>query len=161
MVYVIKGRLNERQCSKDLLRLIYNRSLIYSLNIFVIGKGQVGKSTFVHYIANRLKQLKSGISKNKATWKEWDYEKFTTTTPRKFTELWDRNENEILSLEEANEQMNYLEWFGIMATVFSSTTSTLGLKHNICFLITPYFDDIVKHIISLLDFVIILQHRND
>lgn len=158
---MIKGRLTERQCRTDLLRLIYNRGLIFSLNVFVIGKGQVGKSTGVHFIANRLTQLKRGIPLNKATWKEWDYKKYCTTTPKDFVRLWDENQNAVLALEEAGEQLNYLEWWGLMARVFSSTTNTQGLKKNTCFLITPYFDDIVKHVRSKIDFVMILHNRDD
>lgn len=158
---MIIGRLNERQCKNDLLRLLYNRGLIYSLNVFVIGKGQAGKSTGVYYLANRLKQIQRGISRKQATWKEWEYEKFTTTTPQRFVELWDTYENEILVLEEAGEQMNYLEWYGVMARVFSSTTATQGMKKNICFIITPFFDDIVKHARSRMDLVLVFHHRND
>ena len=158
---MIKGRIDENVCKNDFLRLIYNRSLIYSLNIFIIGKGQVGKSTAIFYMANRLKQLRLGIPKNKATWTEWDYKKFTTKTPQKFVKLWDENENEILAMEEAGEQMYYMDWTNIMTRVFSSTTSTHGMKHNVCFLITPYFDDIVKHAKGRLDYIGILYARND
>lgn len=158
---MIKGRKNEKQIRNDLLRLLYNRGQIYSQNLFLIGKGQAGKSTYAYFLGNRLKQIRLGIPIKKATWREWEYKKFTATTPQQFVELWDTNTNEIIVLEEAGEQMNYLEWYGVMAKVFSSTTATQGLKLNTCILITPYFDDIVKHARSRLDYVVILHHRND
>lgn len=158
---MIIGRKSEEQIPTDFLRLLYNRSLIYSLNCFVIGKGQSGKSTGVFYIANRLKQIKLGIPLKTATWKEWDYKRFTSTDPKTFVTLWDECENEILALEEASDQLFYLDWRSVMSRVFSSTTSVQGMKHNICFIITPYFDDLVKNARSKLDFVAIFHHRND
>lgn len=161
---MIIGRKNEQQIKNDFIRLIYNRSLIYSLNVFVIGKGQTGKSSWIFYIANTLKAVQKygrQIPMKDMTWEEWDYKRFTTTTPQRFVELWDQNQNEILALEEAGEQMNLYDWLGTMNRVFSSTTSTQGMKHNVCFLITPYFDDITKHAKGRLDYVVILHHRND
>jgi len=158
---MIINRKNEEQIPTDFLRLLYNRSLIYSINCFLIGKGQSGKSTGCFYMANRLKQIERGISLKKAKWNEWDYKKFTSNNPIKFVELWDKYEREIIVLEEVAEQMFYLDWHNIMARVFSSTTSTQGLKRNICFLITPYFDDLVKNARSKLDLVAIFHHRND
>lgn len=158
---MIIGRKGDQEIKTDFIRLIYNRNLIYSLNIFVIGKGQSGKSTWVFYMANVLKAIQKGIPLEKMTWTEWDYKRFTTTTPQKFVELWDTYENEVLSMEEAGEQMNLYDWLGIMNRVFSSTTSTQGMKKNICFLITPYFDDMSKHARGRLDFVVIIHHRDD
>lgn len=100
---MIIGRKSDQEIRCDFLRLVHNRSLIYSQNIFVIGKGQTGKSTWVFYTANRLKQIQLGIPLKRATWREWDYEKFTTTTPSKFVELWDKYSSEIISLEEAGD----------------------------------------------------------
>lgn len=158
---MIIGRLTKDECPCDFLRLVYNRGLIYSINIFVIGKGQTGKSTFVHFCCNKLRQLALKIPLKKATWREWDYEKFTSTTPQEFVSLWDQNESEDLSLEEAGEQINIYDWLGIMNKVFASTTSTQGLKLNRCWIITPYFDDITKHAKGRMDFVVILHHRDD
>lgn len=158
---MIRGRLTEYECKSDFLRLIYNRSRIYSLNVFVIGKGQVGKSTFVKWCACMLKALEKGIPKKDMTWTEWDHTKFTTTTPQDFVRLWDENEHEVLALEEAGQQLYYLDFQNIMSRVFSSTTNTQGLKKNVCFLITPHFSDIVKHARESIDFVVILHNRND
>lgn len=161
---MIKGRKKEKHIKNDFLRLLYNRGLIYSLNVFVIGKGQTGKSSFIFYCANVLKAIqKHGrqIPMKDMTWDYWEYKKFTTTTPQRFVQLWDQYENEILALEEAGEQMNIYDWLGTMNRVFASTTSTQGMKKNLCFLITPYFDDITKHAKGRLDYVVILHHRDD
>lgn len=158
---MIIGRKNEYEITSDFLRLLYNRSIQYSLNVFVIGKGQVGKSTWIFYVANRIKAIQKGIELKDMTWEEWDYKKYTTTTPQQLVELWDNSENEILAMEEAGDQMNLYDWLGLMNRIFSGLTSTHGMKKNICFIITPYFDDIVKHARGRLDYVVILHHRDD
>lgn len=158
---MIIGRKNEEQIKSDFLRLLYNRSLIYSLNVFVIGKGQVGKSTWVFYVANKIKAIQQGKTDAEITWDEWDYKKFTTTTPQSFVKLWDENNGEVLAMEEVGQQMNLYEWLGIMNRVFSGMTSTQGMKKNICFLITPYFDDMTKHARGRMDYVVILHKRDD
>lgn len=158
---MILGRKNEGQIPIDFLRLVYNRGLILSIIVLVNGHGQIGKSTVIHYCANRLKQIQLGIPLNRATWKEWDWRKFTASDPMRFVELWDSNENEILALEEAGELMNYLEWYGVMSRVFSSTTRTQGLKHNICFLVTPRARDITKYNRESVDFKVWVRKRDD
>lgn len=158
---MIKGRLNEAKCPIDILRLIYNKWQILSLNVLVNGHGQIGKSTFIQYMANRLKQLQVGIKPKDATWREWDYKKYTSTDPQKFVDLWDKSDGEILALEEAGEQMNYLDWYSVMSRVFSSTTRTQGLKRNICFMITPHSIDIVKRNRECVDFKIWVRKRDD
>lgn len=157
----ILGRKDEHKIPIDILRLIYNRGLILSLIILIVGHGQIGKSTFQFYLGNRLKQIEQGIPLKKATWKEWDCRKFTSVTPQAFVNLWDNNENEILAMEEAGEQMNYLDWFGVMGRVFSSTTRTQGLKKNKCLMITPHAIDILKHNRECIDFKIWVKIRDD
>ena len=157
---MITGRLNEYQCKTDFLRLMTNRWLIYSLNCFIVGKGQVGKSTGVWYMANRMKQLRNRVTRTKATWKEWDWENYTTTDPRKFAKLWDECNDEILSLEEVSQTMYYLDWTNTMSRVFSNATNVLGMKHNFCFLITPYFGDLVKNARDKIDYVGLFHHKD-
>lgn len=158
---MIRNRLNQSQCPIDILRLIVNRSQIYSLIILVNGHSQSGKSTAIFYIANRIIQIRKGIDLKRATWREWDYKRFTTTTPQDFVRLWDENENEILAMEEASYQMNYLDFFGLMGRVFSSTTRTQGIKRQICFLITPHTIDLMKHNREAVDFRIWVKRRDD
>ncbi|GAG71881.1 unnamed protein product [marine sediment metagenome] len=158
---MIVGRKSERQIPIDFLRLLYNKSLYLSIIVLVNGHGQIGKSTVIHYLANRLKQIQKGIPFKKATWNEWDWKRFNSQDPRQFVQLWDENENEVLALEEAGEQMNYLEWYGIMSRVFSSTTNTQGLKKNICFLVTPRSKDITKHNRENVDFRVWVRRRDD
>jgi hypothetical protein len=152
-------KFDDKQINVDILRLIMNKARKYSLNILINGHSQSGKSTFLFHIANRIKQIQLGIKK--PTWKEWDWKEFTSTTPRNFVRLWDENSNEVIALEEAGEQLNYLEWFSTMAKVFSSTTRTQGLKHNICFMITPMSTDLQKHNKENIDFRIWVAKRYD
>jgi len=158
---MIIGRKTEEEVPNDFIRLLYNRGLIYSLNCFFIGKGQVGKSTAVFYLGNRLKQIERGISKWEAKWDEWDWKKFTVTESTKFVDLWDEYDNEIISLEEVAETMYYLDWTNLMSRVFSSTSATQGMKKNTCFLITPYFSDLVKNAKGKLDFAGLFHNRDD
>jgi len=101
------------------------------------------------------------IPLKRATWNEWDWKKFVSTEPSDFVRLWDENECEVLALEEAGEQMNYLEWYGIMSRVFSSTTRTQGKNRNICFLVTPRSKDITKNNRESVDFRLWVRYRND
>lgn len=141
--------------------MIFNQWQTLSIIILVNGHGQIGKSTFINFCANRLKQIQQGIPLKKAAWKEWDSKKYTSTNPKQFVELWDSSDGEILALEEAGEQMNYLEFWGIMSRVFSSTTRTQGLKRNVCFLITPFSKDITKYNREHVDFRIWVMKRDD
>ena len=158
---MISQRYTREQIPIDILRMICNRSKIFSLIILVNGHGQVGKSTAIFYMANRIKQIQQGIKRKNATWKEWDYKKFTTQTAQQFVQLWDENESEVLAMEEAGKQMDYMEWFSTMSKVFNQTSNTQGLKHNICFLITPHAVDIVKRQRELVDFKIWVRKRID
>jgi len=154
-------KLNASQCPIDILRLIYNRWQTLSIIILVNGHGQIGKSTFIDWCANRLLQLKHKIPLKKATWKEWDWKKYTSVNPKQFVQLWDSSDGQVLALEEAGEQMNYLEFWGIMSRVFSSTTRTQGLKKNVCFLVTPFSKDITKYNREHIDFRIWVMKRED
>jgi len=158
---MIRNRKTEQQIPIDFLRLLYNRSLILSIITLINGHGQIGKSTALFYICCRNQQIKKGISLSSAKWNEWDYKKYTATSPRQFVELWDSSENEDLALEEAGEQMNYLEFWNTMSRVFSSTTRTQGLKKNRCYLITPFSRDISKYNRECVDFKVWVRRRDD
>jgi len=149
---MITKRINENQVETDILRFLVNRALTFSIFVLINGHGQVGKSTFLMYLANRIKAIQNGDFRSSrgylnkyARWDLWDYKKNTTTNPVDFVNRWDSCENDIIALEEAGEQMNYLDWLGIMGRVFSSTSATQGRQRNICFLITPHAIDIMKH----------------
>lgn len=141
--------------------MIYNKWQTLSIIILVNGHGQIGKSTFIDFCANRLIGLRDGIPPKRLKYTEWDWKKYTSTNPKQFVELWDSCDNQVLALEEAGEQMNYLEFWGIMSRVFSSTTRTQGLKRNVCFLITPFSKDITKYNREHVDFRIWVRKRDD
>ena len=144
----------------DILRKVINRSLDLPIIILICGHGQIGKSTFVFYLANRIIQLKKGIKIQDATWQEWDWKNLSTTTPQAFVDIHDNNDGAIINLSEAGEQMNYLEWFGTMSSVFLSTTNTQGYHMNICILDTPKANDISKHNKESVDFKLWIVYRN-
>lgn len=152
------------QIPVDILRMIVNRSRKYSVMVLVNGHSQSGKTTFIHHIANRICQIKAGrLSQwdSRNTWKEWEARKFSATNAYEFVDLWDKYNNSVLTLSEAGESLNYLEWFSVMAKVFASTTRTQGLKKNICFLDTVMATDIQKHNKENLDFRIWVAKRYD
>ena len=151
-------RYNEEQIPIDILRMICNRSKIFSVIILINGHGQVGKSTFVHYLANRILQIRY---KQPNKWNLWNWQKFSSTNAQDFVRLWNENNDKIINLSEAGEQLNYLEWFSIMAKVFASTTRTQGMKHNICILDTPMSTDVQKHNKENIDFKIWVAKRYD
>lgn len=155
------NRFTDEQIPVDILRMIINKSRKYSLIILVNGHSQAGKTTLIWYVANRIKQIKKGIKKSRATWKEWDAYNLTATNAYEFVDIWDRYDNEVLTLAESGESLNYLEWFSVMAKVFASTTRTQGLKRNICFLDTVMSTDIQKHNKENIDFRIWVAKRYD
>lgn len=158
---MISGRYTDKDIKVDVLRMILNRSLILPLVILICGHPQIGKSTFLFYLANRIEQIKKKIPLRKATWREWDYRKHCTITPQQFVSLSDTTEGCVNVMEEAGEQMNYLEWWGAMSQVFDSDYRTQGYKKNINILITPKSGDIVKHNKEHLDFKLWVTKRND
>jgi len=95
------------------------------------------------------------------TWNEWDEKKYTATNAYEFVKIWNENNDAVLTLAECSETLNYLEWFTVMAKVFNSTTTTQGLKKNICFLDTVLSTDIMKHAKEKIDFRIWVKFRND
>jgi hypothetical protein len=158
------GKYEDKDIPIDILRMIVNKSRKYSLIILVNGHSQIGKTTFIYHIANRIMQIKKGRLNQydrRNTWSEWDAKKFTATNAYEFVDLWDKYNNSILTLAEAGESLNYLEWFSVMAKVFSSTTRTQGYKRNICFLDTVMSTDIQKHNKENIDFRIWVYKRVD
>lgn len=160
MIKIIK-RFTYSQIPIDILRLIVNKSLRLPIIVLVNGHSQIGKSTFIQYLANRILQVKNGVPLKRAKWDMWNYKKYCTTTPQDFVEIYDSAEDQVLAMEEAGQQMNYLSWFGIMSRVFNSVSRTQGLKRNICLLVTPHAQDIVKHNRDLVDFRIWVRKRID
>jgi len=157
-------KYTEQELPVDILRMIINKGRKYSLIILVNGHSQSGKTTWIWHIANRIKQIRMGRLNQwdkRNTWKEWDAKKFTTTNAHDFVKIWDENNNEVMTLSEAGESLHYLEWFGVMARVFASTTRTQGLKRNICFLDTIMSTDIQKHNKENIDFRVWIAKRYD
>jgi hypothetical protein len=161
---MLRDKFTDKEIQIDILRMIVNRSRKYSVMILVNGHSQVGKTTFINHIANRIKQIQAGQLNQwnkKNTWREWDGKKFTAHNAYEFVDLWSRYNGEVLTLAESGESLNYLEWFSVMARVFSSTTRTQGLKRNICFLDTVMSTDIQKHNKENLDMRIWVAKRYD
>jgi hypothetical protein len=147
-------RYTDYEIPIDALRVIINKSLILPLIILINGHSQIGKSLFLFHLANRIKQILLGIPKGFETWKEWDWKKYCTTTPKQFVKTYDESNNQIIALEEAGEQLNFYEWFSIMNQVFSTISRTQGVKRNICMLITPFANDLQKQQKRKIDFVL-------
>jgi hypothetical protein len=157
-------KFTEEEIPVDILRMHVNRSRKFSLNTLVNGHSQIGKTTWIDYMANRIIQCRQGklyLDDPRITWHEWNAKKFTATNAYDFVELWDKYDNAVLTLAEAGESLNYLEWYSIMAKVFASTTRTQGLKRNICFLDTVMSTDIQKHNKENIDFRIWVFKRID
>ena len=158
-------KFTEEEIPIDILRMIINKSRKYSLIILVNGHSQVGKTTFIRHIANRIIQIKKYRRFNTYspdnTWREWDEREFTARNPYEFVNIWDKNNNAVLTLAEAGETLHYLEWFSVMARVFASVTRVQGLKRNICFLDTVMSTDIQKHNKENIDFRIWVWKRFD
>jgi hypothetical protein len=158
-------KFTDEEIPVDILRMIINKSRKYSIIVLVNGHSQVGKTTFIRHVANRIMQIKRFGRLNPYdidnTWNEWDEKKYTATNAYEFVKIWDENENAVLTLAEAGESLNYLEWFSVMAKVFASTTRTQGLKKNICLLDTVMSTDIQKHNKENIDFRIWVYKRYD
>lgn len=158
-------KYTEEEIPVDILRMMINKSRKYSIVILVNGHGQVGKTTFIRHIANRIMQIKKHKRLNPYdpdnTWNEWDDRKFTATNAYEFVKIWNENNDAVLTLAEASETLNYLDWYSIMGKVFDSTTTTQGLKRNICFLDTCFSMDLMKHAREKIDFRIWVYKRYD
>lgn len=159
--------LTVEDCDVDIIRSIYNMSNKFSILILVGGHGQAGKTTLIWYICNRLAQLRKygyrALDPNAKcnTYKEWDGFKYSATNPKEFVSLWNNNENAILTLSEASTTLYYMDWMNVMARVFNSTTTTQGLKHNICFLDTVMESELMQKARDKIDYRIELHKRND
>lgn len=161
----MQEKYSDEQIKVDIVRMIVNKSRKYSLIILVNGHSQAGKTTFIRHIANRIVQIKKygrfDHRDPENTWHEWDERRLTATNAYEFVDIWDKYDNEVLTLAEAGESLNYLEWFSVMAKVFASTTRTQGLKRNVCFLDTVMSTDIQKHNKENIDFRIWVVKRYD
>lgn len=151
----------------DILRSIYNRSNNYSLNVFVGGHSQSGKTTFIWYLCNRIMQLRKygfraldPLAKCN-TWREWDGMANSATNAQDFVKLWNRQENGVLTLSEASTSLYYLDWMSVMGRVFNSSTTVLGKQHNICFIDTCMETEIMKKSRDKIDYRIELHRRDD
>jgi tRNA A37 threonylcarbamoyladenosine biosynthesis protein TsaE len=165
MNYHIRERFTEQEIPVDILRMIINKSRRYSVIILVNGHSQSGKTTFIKHIADRITQIKKynrlSPHDEENTWKEWNAYKMTATNAYEFVDIWDKYNNEVMTLAECSETLNYLEWWSTMGKVFNSTTTTQGLKRNICFLDTVMSTDIMKHAKEKIDFRIWTAKRYD
>lgn len=158
-------RFSEEEIPVDILKAIVNKSRRYSLIILVTGHSQSGKTSFVWHTANRIMQIKKYGRLNpndpRNTWKEWDAYNLTATNAKEFVKIWNNNDNSVLTLAECSETLYYMDWMSTMARVFNSTTTTQGLKKNICFLDTVMSTDIMKHAKEKIDFRIWTYRRLD
>ena len=159
--------LTIEDCEVDILRSMFNRANKYSIITLVGGHSQSGKTTLVWYLCNRICQLRKygyralnpfdKINK----WNEWDGFKFSAITPQDFVRIWNNNENAVLTLSEASTSLYYMDWMQVMARVFNSTTTTQGLKHNICFLDTVMESELMQKARDKIDYRIEVHKRDD
>lgn len=148
----------------DILRAPVNRSRNYSLIMLVTGHGQVGKTTAIWYMANRMMQIRKGLLNPydpRITWREWDAKNLTAMNAKDFVRLWNNSSDSILTLSESSTTLYYMDWMQVMARVFNSTTTTQGLKHNICFLDTVMATEIMQKARDKLDYRVEVHKRND
>jgi len=159
--------LKQEDMPVDCIRTPFNLSNKYSLIILVGGHSQSGKTTLIWYLANRIMQLRKygyRALDPKApcnTWREWDCFKYSALDAKDFVRLWNSNENAVLTLSESSTTLYYQEWFSMMARVFNSTTTTQGLKHNICFLDTVMETELMQKARDKIDYRIELHKRVD
>jgi hypothetical protein len=158
-------KFTDEEIPIDILQMIVNKSRKYSLIVLCNGHGQIGKSTFIWYLANRIMQIKkygrlySWDEKN--TWEEWDSRGHSADNAYDFVRVWDENTEDVCVLQEVSETLNRYEWWNMMGRVFNSTTTTQGLKHNISILDTVMSTDIMKTAKEKVDFRIAVTKRID
>jgi hypothetical protein len=157
-------KFNDHEIPVDVLRMIINKSRKYSLIILVNGHGQVGKTTFIRHLCCRIEQIRRGLlnpNDPRITWREWDEDKFTATSAQDFVRIWNDNDGAVMTLAEASTTLYYMDWMQVMARVFNSTTTTQGLKRNICILDTVMATEIMKKAKEKVDFRIWVAKRYD
>jgi hypothetical protein len=159
--------LKQEDFEIDILRSMFNLWNKYSLIALESGHGQSGKTTNIFYNANRLMQLKKygykALDPNAPcnTWHEWDAYNLTATNAQDFVRIWNNNENAILTLAESSTTLYYMDWMQVMGRVFNSTTTTQGLKHNICFLDTVMETELMQKARDKIDYRIEVHKRID
>ena len=159
--------INQDDLEVDILRSPFNRSNKYSLNIFVGGHSQAGKTTLIWYMCNRIMQLRKYGFKainplaSCNTWREWNGYKNSATNPQEFVSLWNNNKDGVITLTEASTQLYYMDWMNIMSRVFNSTTTVLGKQHIICFIDTCMESEIFKKARDKIDYRIEVHYRDD
>lgn len=161
---MVSYKISQEELPVDILRAPVNKSRNYSLIILVTGHGQVGKTTAIWYIANRIMQIRKGIlnpNDPRCTWREWDAKNLTAMNARDFVKLWNNNHDAVLTLAEASTTLYYMDWMSVMSRVFNSTTTTQGLKHNICFLDTVMATELMQKARDKVDYRIEIHKRID
>lgn len=159
--------LNSQDCGVDIIRSPFNRSNKFSLIILIGGHGQVGKTTFEFYMANRFCQLRKYGYKalnpeaKCNTWDEWDAYNNTALNPQDFVRLWNNNTDSVLALAEASTQLYYMDWMMVMGRVFNSTTTVLGKQRNICLMDTVMEAELMKKARHKIDYRVEVHSRND
>lgn len=158
-------KFSEEEIPIDLLQMIVNKSRKYSLIILVNGHGQVGKSTFIYYLANRIMQIKryGRLEANdpRNTWREWNAYTHSADNAKDFVRIWSENTEDVCVLQECSETLNRYEWWNVMGRVFNSTHTTQGLYHNISILDTVMSTDIMKTAKEKIDFRVAVVKRID
>jgi len=157
-------KYTEEEIPIDILRMIVNKSRKYSIIILVTGHGQVGKTTFINHLANRIIQIRRGMinpQDPRITWNEWDSKRYSATNAQEFVGLWNNSDNAVMTLSEASTTLYYMDWMNVMGRVFNSTTTVLGLKKNICILDTVMATEIMKKAKEKVDFRIWVAKRFD
>lgn len=154
-------------CEVDIIRSPFNRSNKYSLNIFVGGHSQAGKTTLIWYMANRILQLRKYGYKALDpmapcnTWREWNGFENSATNPQDFVKLWNGKKGGVITMSEASTQLYYLDWMNIMGRVFNSASTVLGRQHIICFIDTCMESELMKKARDKMDYRIEVHYRDD
>jgi hypothetical protein len=115
---------------------ILNKTKHFQLVIAVQGYMQMGKSTLVWFLMNKLSKLRGEG--------EWDFKKYCARDLTEFIDMIDKYEDKLLVYEEASKDISVNKWYDNLNYFFNIIMQTQAYKHNLVTLVFPHVAGISK-----------------
>jgi len=135
------------------LDVLLKLTMKFSPTIAIIGETQVGKSSFLRFVAEE-------VSKRKFK-KTWDYKKFCCRNFKEFIDVVDNNNNEVIAIEEAGFQNSKNEWYSLENRLMDTTLQTQAYKRNVYIFCLPRALSLASDIRSTLNMIFWVVAKNE
>lgn len=104
--------------------------------VLVQGYMQMGKSTFVKFLCDKLSMQRFGCY--------WDHKKYCARNLEEFINLIDKYNDKIIVYEEASREIHVSRHYSDLNLFFNVLMQTQAYKHNLIFLVFPHSASISK-----------------